>query len=385
MGLGHVVVVGGGIAGVSAAYFLAKTGEVDRLTLVEQEAQLAHHTTGRSAALLTENYGAGPIRPLTSASLDFLHTPPPDHADHPILHPRGIMSVAPTEHDYEELDAQLAEGAGARHPIFEIEPGEAAEYAPHIAFTPEHRVMWEPNAHDIDVAGLHQIFVRGMRSHGCTVETSRRVDAVRPSGERWIVETTSGPLDADIVVNAAGAWADVVASSAGVAPAGLQPMRRTAFMVTSPYENSAEFAFVAAVDHSWYLRPDGAQFFCSPGDETPSEPCDAKPEELDIARAIENINANTHLAIRSVNSSWAGLRTFGPDRSMVLGPEPGRESFVWCAGQGGTGIQTSPAAGKLVADLVVDGAPDPSLLAADVDLALLTPGRLRQHDPARGQ
>lgn len=376
--LGHVVVIGGGIAGASAAFFLSETGLIDQITLVEAEPQLAHHTTGRSAALFTENYGAGPIRPLAHASLAFLSDPPVALADFPVLEPRGIMSVATVPSQYESLERQLGEGASATNPVVEISTAEAEEHAPHIAFGPDHRVMWDAHAFDIDVAALHQIYVRGLRINGGQIKTSHRVDAAHPDGEGWQIDTTAKPLHADVIVNAAGAWGDLVASSAGIATLGLQPLRRTAFMVSSPFRDSRGYPFVASIDHSWYLRPDGQQFMCSPGDETPSEPCDARPEELDIAIAIERINTNTHLNIRSITTSWAGLRTFGPDRAMVIGPEPGQENFFWCVGQGGTGIQTSPGAGQLVADLLTRHEPGATFSGAGLDLPALLPDRLRQ-------
>lgn len=377
-GLGHVVVVGGGIAGVSAAYYLARSGACDRVTLIEAEGQLAHHTTGRSAALLTENYGAGPIRPLTSASLDFFHNPPPDLVDNALIHGRGIMTVATTVDDYATLDEQLALGGLTTHPVTEIDVAEAQELAPHIVFGPDHRIMWEAHAFDIDVAATHQAFVRGIKAHGGTIHTARRLDAARPQGDGWLLETHQGDLEADVLVNASGAWGDLVALSAGVEPIGLQPLKRTAFMVNSPIEKSADFAFVAEVHHAWYLRPDGTQFMCSPADEAPSVPCDARADEIDIARTIDMLNTHTRLNIRSVNSHWAGLRTFAPDRSMVLGPDPAHPNFIWCVGQGGTGIQTSPGAGRLVADLATLGHPSAHFDALALDLAALAPNRFRK-------
>lgn len=373
----HVAIVGGGIAGTSAAYSLAKTGAFDRVTLLEAEAQLAQHTTGRSAALLTENYGAGPIRPLTTASLGFLHDPPDTLVDAPLLEKRGIMTVSTSAEGHVHLDEQLEEGRTATNPIVEIDVDQAGDLAPHIRFAPGYRVMWEEESYDIDVAALQQAFVRGMRSHGGEIATSHRVDSVRPEGDGWTLETTGGSVHADVVVNASGAWGDVVARGAGIAPVGLQPMRRTAFMVKSPFDDSSRYPFVADSFHSWYLRPDGTQFMCSPADEIPSEPCDAKAEEIDIAYTIDLLNEHTTLGIRSITSSWAGLRTFGPDRSMVIGPEPEHPMFIWCVGQGGTGIQTAPGVAQLIADLATDGAPGPTFADTGLDLERLLPDRIR--------
>ena len=184
------------------------------------------------------------------------------------------------------------------------------------------------------------------------------------------------------VVNAAGAWGDVVAAMFGIPPVGLTPRRRTAFMTPSPYDGSADWPMVVDVAHRWYTKPDGTQFLCSPADQTPSPPCDAKAEEIDVAMAIDLINQSTTLGIRTVSSAWAGLRTFAPDESMVIGPDPRVPGFVWCVGQGGTGIQTAPAAGRLLADLTLDGAPSsffdprPETNMAKLDLAALTADRL---------
>lgn len=375
-GSDHVVVIGGGIGGASSAYSLAATQRFNRVTLIEAERELAHHTTGRSAALFTLNYGEGPVRPLSLASVPFYTDTPSGLADHPLLTERGIMNVASPER-FDLLDKQLAEGKAIDPTITEIDLTTAAELAPHIRFGPNDRAMFEQNASDIDVAGLHQAFIRGLRSYGGEIALTTRLDSAVPNGDGWQVETTSGPLQADVLVNAAGAWADIVAKNAGITPIGFTPKRRTAFMVNSRWDNSSEFVMVAETRHDWYLRPDGTQFMCSPADETPSEPCDAKPEEIDIARTIDMLNEATHLDIRSVNSSWAGLRTFSPDRSMVIGPEPGRENFVWCAGQGGTGIQTAPGAAQLLADLVTTGEPSDELVAAGLEHAALLPDRFR--------
>jgi D-arginine dehydrogenase len=205
----------------------------------------------------------------------------------------------------------------------------------------------------MDVAAIHQAYVRRLRSNGGTIATSREVTDLA-AGPPWRVVTPDGTWEADRVVNAAGAWGDEIAELAGLRPVGLVPKRRTAFMVTAPPE-SAEWPLVTDADHSFYFKPDGVQLLCSPADETPSEPVDARPEDVDIALAIERINEVTSLGIRSIRSSWAGLRTFAPDGSMVIGPDPDEPTFHWLVGQGGTGIQTAPAAAELLADLVIEG------------------------------
>lgn len=372
----RIVVIGGGIAGVSAAWALLDSPDPPQVVLVETEPRLAHHTTGRSAAQLIENYGASPVRALTKASLEFLQTPPGDLVDGPLLRPRSLVMVASAEQD-RVVDDTLTGDPTATATIVEIAPDEAVRRFPPLRIERIHRAVLEADSSDIDVAGLHQAFVRGLRRRGGQIRTSTRVDSAEPDGSGWRVHTSQGTLRADLVVNAAGAWGDVVASTAGVAPIGLRPLRRTAFMVPAPHDEAADWPLTADIEHHWYVKPDGVQLLCSPGDETPSEPCDARPEEIDIAIAIDRINAATNLDIRSVSSSWAGLRTFSPDGSMVIGPDPACPSFVWCVGQGGTGIQTAPGAGRLVADLVGRGAPGPAFEGVPLDLAGLLPDRFR--------
>lgn len=371
--------IGGGIAGASAAYNLVNHPSRPSVTLLEAEGQLGHHTTGRSAAQYIENYGAMAIRPLTRASLPFFTEPPAEHCDGPLLSALPILTVS-TAGQGEVFERVLSTGMAANADIAEISPSEACALAPMLRVEAVQRAMIEPGASDIDVAALLQCFVRGFRAAGGRIATATRVDAATPvagADGRWSLDTTTGPVEVDLVVNAAGAWGDAVAVTAGVEPVGLQPLRRTAFMVASPFDDSHRWPMLSDADLSWYVKPDGGQFLCSPADETPSEPTDAKPEEVDVALAIDRINAATTLDIRSVRSSWAGLRTFVPDRAMVLGPDPTHPTFVWCVGQGGNGIQTAPAAGRLVADLSLDGGPSSYFDDFDLDLAGLVPSRLR--------
>ncbi len=372
----RVVVIGGGIAGVSAAWALLDGDDPPDVVLVEAEPQLAHHTTGRSAAQLIENYGPSTVRPLTRASLAFFRSPPERLADAPLVHPRSMLMVASAEQS-PRVDAALGSVDAAAPTMIEISPDEAVCRFPPLRIELIDRAVLEPESSDIDVGGLHQAFVRGLRRRGGRILTSARVDSAAPDGAGWRVHTRDGELGADVVVNAAGAWGDVVARTAGIAPIGLRPLRRTAFMVRAPDDAAPTWPLAGDIEHHWYVKPDGQQLLCSPGDETLSEPCDARPEEVDIAIAIDRINAATTLGIRSIRSSWAGLRTFSPDGSMVIGPEPSRPEFVWCVGQGGTGIQTAPGAGRLVADLVQRGEPGPTFDGVGLDLDGLLPDRYR--------
>ncbi len=346
--MADVVVIGGGIAGVSAASALAEGGA--DVVLLEAERQLAHHTTGRSAALYFENYGHPTVRALSRASRRYFEDPPPGTVDAPLLTPRGAMVVA-RPGTLDMLRRQVDEGLAHGTDIRLLSTEEACAVVPVLDPRMIAGASFEPGAADMDVAAIHQSFVRTLRAHGGVIETESRVVSLT-GGQRWSVATSRGvDHEANVVVNAAGAWCDVVATMAGARPVGLVPKRRTAFMVSAP-PAADRWPLTVDVGHTFYFKPDGPQLLCSPADETPSEPCDARPEETDIALAIERINSMTTLGIRSVRSSWAGLRSFVPDGGMVIGFDDAVPGFFWIAGQGGTGIQTSPAAGRLAADLI---------------------------------
>lgn len=365
-----VVVIGGGMAGISAACEIAKTHSV---ILVEQEAHLAYHSTGRSAAMFFQNYGSGPIRPLTVASHGFFTAPPSDLTDGSLIHPRGAIWIARPDQATRLSEVAAAGRATGSH-VVELTAGEVVSRVPVLRREMLAGGLWEPDPFELDVAAIHQAYLRGFRKEGGTVLTSSPVRSLVRRDAHWQVAAGDDKLEAGTVVNASGAWGDVVAKLAGVFPVGLQPMRRTAFMVPGEAAWST-WPMVVDVDQDFYFKPDGPQLLCSPADETPSPPTDARPDPLDVALAIERINQATTLQIRSVRSEWAGLRSFAPDRSLVIGPDPDQSSFVWLVGQGGTGIQAAPAAAELTASLVRGEGVPAHLEAAGVDYDELRPGR----------
>ncbi len=363
-------IIGGGIAGVSAAAHLAPHGSV---ILLESERSLAFHTTGRSAAMFVANYGADGSRPLCLASRTFLEYPPEDSADGQLLSDRGLLWVA-DEARFDRLRAIANDGEALDAGSVLVDRDEVLRLVPKMRPERVAGGLYEPNALDIDVAALHQAFVRIARKSGAELRVSSPVTGLARAGRGWRVSTPEGDVECTAVINASGAWGDVVAGLAGIEPVGLQPTRRTAFMV--PGDRSYDgWPFVVDVDQLFYFRPDGAQLLCSLAEETPSPPLDPRPDMADIALAIERINEATTLDIRSVNSQWTGLRTFAPDREMVIGEEPTASGFYWLVGQGGTGIQTAPAYGALVASQVLGSGLPPDL--SGIDPAVTSPARFR--------
>ena len=369
------VVVGGGIAGASAAHWLSASGA--RVVLLEQEVGLAHHTTGRSAALYLENYGSAAVRRLTLASRPFLESPPDGLADVELLSSRPALDVAGPGRD-----AQLAEharvGAALVPGIRRLTAEQAVAECPVLRREAIGGAVLDPGSMDIDVMALHQAFIRGLRRGGGQVRTSQRVVEIEP-GPVWRVRTADGSeIGTPVVVDAAGAWGDRIASLAGVATAGLRPLHRTAFTVPLPDGLDARgWPLVQDLDEGWYFKPEGEGLLCSLADEMPAEPGDPRPREEDVALAMERINDATTLGLRRVRVAWAGLRTFAPDRLPVIGEDPDAPGFVWLVGLGGFGIMTSPAGGMLAAATAL-GQPLPAALAdRGVEPADYSAARLR--------
>ncbi len=371
----EAIVVGGGIAGASAAFFLARAGA--GVVLLEREPVLAHHTTGRSAALYLQNYGTSSVRRLTLASRDFLESPPAGLVEAALLAPRPALEVgAPGEIDLVRSQARAATELVPSSRL--LDPGEAVELCPVLRPQALSGAVLELGSSDIDVMALHAGFIRGLRRAGGRVRTSAGVVAVDPSAQGWRARTASETLSAPVLVNAAGAWADELAGLAGVAPAGLQPLHRTAFLATLPEGmNARGWPLVEDLGERWYFKPEGDGLLCSPADATPAPPGDARARDEDVALAIERINEVTTLGLRHVRSAWAGLRTFAPDRIPVVGPDPDAPGFVWLAGLGGFGIMTAPALGMLAAGEAFGLPVDPQLAAAGVDPGDYRIGRLR--------
>tara|TARA_E500000331_G_scaffold62427_1_gene57056 strand:- start:6442 stop:7575 length:1134 start_codon:yes stop_codon:yes gene_type:complete len=373
----RVGVVGGGIAGASAAYHLLKADRSLEIILVEAEDQLGYHTTGRSAALLLENDGTESTRSIVQASVDFLLNPPEGLTENVFVRPRDVMHIATFEQSA-SVDRFLEENSTGRIPTKEISKSEAKKRFPALREEGLDRVVVDEGAGDIDVHCLHQAYLNNFLKNGGQVKPSTRIDSATRNGDHWNLETKMGDIPVDLIVNAAGAWGDQVATRAGVEPVGLQPRRRTAFTVNSSEPNIQKWGMIADIDLQFYCKPDGQQLLCSLAEENPSEPCDAKHDEADVALAIERINAATTLDIRSVQTAWTGLRTFAPDRSMVIGPDTTDDSFFWCVGQGGTGIMTSPGVGRLLADLFTAGKPSEHFYKTGLKQEDIFPNRFRK-------
>ena len=382
------IVIGAGIAGASVGWQLAASASASegaaRVLVLERESQPGYHTTGRSAALYMETYGTPNIRALTRASRAFYDAPPPEFGTDPILSPRGVVYVAGPD-QLPLLDEALAE-ARARSPhVRRIEQAELLALLPCLRPDAAAAGMAEPEAADIDVHALHQGYLRGLRQRGGQVRTGVEVMAlVRELGASggeggWRVTLATGEvLQARTLVNAAGAWADVVAVQAGVRPIGLEPRRRTAFTFSAPQGmDSSAWPAVVAVDESCYFKPDAGQLLGSPANADPTHPHDVVPEELDVATGIYHIEQMTTFQIRRPSHTWAGLRSFVADGDMVIGWDNHVPGFFWLAAQGGYGIQSAAGASLLARQLLLGEPLDASLQSEGVDVAGLSPARLR--------
>jgi D-arginine dehydrogenase len=344
-----LLVIGGGMAGVSLAYEMA----ADRTVCVlEMEATLAFHTTGRSAATFLESYGGPTIRALTTSSRAFFIDPPTSFEESPLT-PLATLLVGTAGRD------QLIRGVQAEVSVLVpsvslLTGDEARALNPMLRPDYVELALLDSTSMEIDVHGAHQGYLRGLRQQDGHVRASTKVVSAEYSGSQWtLTDSTGQQYQAPTVVNAAGAWVDEVATLVGARPISIMPLRRTVFMVSAPVSvSTAGLPLTADIDGTFYLKPEGSQFLCSPADEVLQSPGNAKPDELEIARALDSINSATTIDARHVRSSWAGLRNFVADRNPVVGFDASVEGFFWYAGQGGYGIQTAPALARTGAALL---------------------------------
>lgn len=351
-----IIVIGAGMAGASVAAELAGAG---RILLIEAEGRPGYHTTGRSAALFTAAYGPPVIRALTRASVPFYRNPQSPFVAHPLLKDRGVLFIAREDqaHGMAELVSELGDA------VRPIDPDTAQAQMPLLRPGHVAQAMMDDSAADIDVDALHQHYLKSLQAAGGVVRTHAGVTALGRVAGDWVVETRAGRFRAAVVVNAAGAWADQIAAMAGVARIGLVPKRRTAVLIDPPDgvvpDSPAVWPAVVDVDEKFYIKPDAGKLLISPADETPSAPCDAQPEELDVAICIDRIETAFDIAVRRIEHKWAGLRSFVADKAPVAGYAPDAPGFFWLAGQGGYGIQSAPALSRTAASLVLGrGVPD---------------------------
>jgi D-arginine dehydrogenase len=366
------IIIGAGIAGASLGYWLAPHG---RVLVLERESQPGYHATGRSAALFMESYGTPQVRALTMASRAFLEAPPSGFCEHPILSARGAMMVASP--GQEALLAEHWQVLRAITPRARLlDRAEACALLPVLRPDRVLGALFEPDAADMDVAGLHQAYLRGLRRAGGAVVCNAEVTALKRSSGRWQVQAGRAGYEAPVLLNAAGAWADVVAALAEVAPIGLVARRRSAFIFASPEGLPSErWPMAIGVNEDWYLKPDARQLLGSPANADPVAPQDVQPEEMDIALAIYRLEAMTTLSIRRPIRSWAGLRSFVADGDLVGGFDLQAPGFFWVAAQGGYGIQTSPAMGEACAALARGLALPERIAGYGLSREMLSPGR----------
>ncbi len=367
-------VIGAGIAGASAAYELAAYGSV---VLLEAESQAGYHTTGRSAAFFSEAYGNPIVRALTICSREFLDSPPPAFAEHPLLIPGGGMYIG--REDQRGAVEELFAAASSNVDSIVLEDGKfATELVPALRPGYVHSCVWEPEARAIDVNELLQAFLRGARSRGVEIKRNARVTSMSRQKGFWRLLSTDTEFHAAIVINAAGAWADEIGKLAGGNPIGLIPKRRTVCLFDPPSEiDISQWPLVVDVDEEFYFKPDAGKILLSPADETPMVPQDVQPDDLDVAVAVDRLEKATVLNVKRIDHKWAGLRSFVADKIPVVGFGGDVEGFFWLAGQGGYGIATSPAMARCTAALATGSDLPEDLRKLGVNEDHLSPARCR--------
>ncbi len=372
-----IVVIGAGMAGASIAAHLAEHASV---RLLEMEPKAGYHSTGRSAAVFSESYGNDTVRALTRASREFFYTPDPHFTVASLIKPRAILMVARTNQTgalsqflasavaADGIEMKTAQEARALHPLLRADDLWGGAYI--------------RAAGDIEVHELHKGYLRLLQSRAGTLTTGAQVTHLERNRGSWSVTTDRDTFRAEVVVNAAGAWAGEIGSLAGAVNVNLQPRKRTACLIKPPPEHQVqEWPMLVDAGEEFYLKPDAGMLLLSPADETLCKPCDVQPEEMDIALAVDRIERATTLNVTRITHKWAGIRSFVADRSPVVGFDPQRPEFFWHAALGGYGIQTAPALSRAAAALVMGRSIEDRLLSFGITETALSPFRLT-HDSA---
>jgi D-arginine dehydrogenase len=366
------LIIGAGISGAAAAYELAQLGSV---VLIEAESTPGYHSTGRSAALYTPNYGGAIVRRINHASGAFLSTPPTGFCENPLLTPRGSLTVAASGQEDGLTPILNLSGSGGEVEL--VAAARALELAPLLRPERVAAAAYEKGVMDIDVAALHQGYLRAFKLRGGLLICGKRVESLDRLNGRWRAIAGDTILSGRFIVNAAGAWAGEIGEMAGAAPVGLVPKRRTAIIVEPP--SAMNIDAMPAIDYvcnDSYLKPDAGRIMASPGDQTPSEPQDARPDELDMAVLVDWLERETRVSVSRIAHSWAGLRSFVADETPVVGFDAAAPDFFWLAGQGGYGIMMAPALGRATAELLVSGHLPADLRDKGIVECDLSPARL---------
>lgn len=368
------LIIGGGIAGASAAFELARHGKV---VILERENSPDYHSSGRSSASFVETYGDDVVRALNTGSLPFLDTPPDGFTDQPLLSDRGCLHVARAD-QLPTIDGLVGDTGQLSGNLRRLDTEEIFKLVPILDPDVIVAAVLEADCRDLDVNALHQGYLKGARAHGGEVHLQHEVLSLEKRDRLWIANTAMGEFAAPVVVNAAGAWCDTVAEMASVQPLGLTPLRRTVFTFQPPAEfPCSDWPLVLDVEENFYFKPSGGFLLVTPADETPTPPSDVQPEELDVAVAIDRFEKTTCLQVKKIEYKWAGLRTFSPDKTPVNGMDPDHDGFYWLAGQGGYGFQTSSAMARIAAGIITGTGVPEDLRNLGADRNRLDPARFR--------
>lgn len=366
------IVIGAGIAGASAAYELSNGGKV---ILLEMEASPGYHSTGRSAAVMTENYGPALWSRLVTASRDFLEHPPEGFTDVPLATPRGALFLA-RDGEQAKLAAKTQELTRRGVAIQLTSSEDALRFCPVVKAGEFVSALYEPDCMDIDTNALLAGYLKMLRARGGQLVTNGKVEALKCSNGRWTVSTPAGTFEAPVVVNAAGGWVQQIAALAGLSYRNVVPFRRTAVVFDPPAGSDVRtWPMTFDVAETFYFKPEAGRIMVSPVDMAESEPCDAQADELEVAIAIDRIHRFTTMEVHSVKHKWGGLRTFAADHEPIIGSDPEAPSFIWLAGQGGNGVMAGAAAARLAASFALNTAIPADIAALGITAENVSPGR----------